>query len=58
MGPHNEALVRQLKRVRDQINMAIEDAAHDFREGIAHAEIGQELLNSTLQMAKMARQSA
>lgn len=52
MGPHNEALVKRLQSIRDQIDMAIEDAAEDFSGGISHAQIAASNLRILLDDAK------
>lgn len=55
MAPHNEALTKQLKRVISSLQMAVEDAEEDFQAAIAHAEIADVLLRSTILMAKSAK---
>lgn len=54
MNAHNEALIRRLTSARDQLDMAIEDAAEDFSSAIAHAEIAETLLREIVQARRSA----
>lgn len=54
-APHNQELIRRLKNVAAQIEMAIEDAESDFHEGIAHAEIALTTLKITVDLGRKAK---
>lgn len=52
MTAHNQELIRRLKGVASQIEMAIEDAGEDFRQGLAHAEIALAQLREVVDAGK------
>lgn len=55
INPANAELHRRLSRVRDQIDMAVEDAGEDFHTGITHAEIALIALKEIVAAGKAAR---
>lgn len=55
---HNQELIRRLRNVAAQLEMAIEDAGEDFHAGISHAEIALTTLRDVIETGKSAKVSS